>query len=155
MPSSRGSAQPRDQAHVSGHWQKDSLPLNHLGSPNNVKASGKWRGQKRQGNERSFWVRILNTRPWLWVVLTSSRRHDWLPVFLQRAWEHTRAFYCVIKDGWTCASVFFSLGKKKSTFMLLNYLLTYWYNSILCQEYYIILVPRIFHKDFSFRKGKY
>ena len=34
--SSRGSSQPRDQTHISGvslHWQMDSLPLSHLGSP--------------------------------------------------------------------------------------------------------------------------
>ena len=31
--SSRGSSQPRDQSPRLLHWQKDSLPVSHLGSP--------------------------------------------------------------------------------------------------------------------------
>ena len=39
ISSSKGASQPRDQTHVSCislHWQADSLPLIHLGSPSNT-----------------------------------------------------------------------------------------------------------------------
>ena len=83
ISSSRGSSQPRDRIHLVHllHWQADSLPLSHMGSP---LLQWEWLKSKRPNedsnpNTLTSHLKPCSVAPWclsfhsgLWIVWISS-----------------------------------------------------------------------------------
>ena len=60
IPFFRGSSQARDRTCISLHWQVDSLPLSHLGSPS-WWGQWSWKLLKRNKNQHLFRVHLFST----------------------------------------------------------------------------------------------